>query len=263
VTVVTYQDLIVEKDDGLQIVKLNRPHVMNALREKTFVELEAVLDEIVADAEAKVLIITGVGNQAFSAGGDIKEMIDMTSEEAAAFARLAHRVLGKMENLPNPILAAVNGLALGAGCDLAVACDLIVASEKAVFGEPPPTVGIITPFGGTQRLPRIIGTKSAKYLFFTGETLNANMAFQMGLVNKIVRHERLLAETKKLGFKVLDRAPAALRFSKILINSSTRLSLEDGDKLEVELYAKCFDTYDQKEGMRAFIEKRKPVFKGE
>jgi enoyl-CoA hydratase len=263
VTVVIHQDLIVEKDDKLQIVKLNRPHVLNALREKTFVELEAVLNEIVADAQAKVLIITGVGNRAFSAGGDIKEMLHMTSKEAAAFARLAHRILEKMENLPKPILAAVNGLALGAGCDLAVACDLIVASEKAVFGEPPPAVGIITPFGGTQRLPRIIGPKNTKYLFFTGETLNANMAFQMGLVNKIVKHERLLAETKNLACKILDRAPTALRFSKILINSSTRRSLENGDKLEVELYAKCFDTYDQKEGMKAFIEKRKPVFEGE
>jgi enoyl-CoA hydratase len=259
---VIYEDLIVEKKGKLQIIKLNRPKVLNALRERTFAELEAVLDEVSAHAQTGALIVTGVGDRAFCAGGDIKEMVHMASEEAAAFARLAHGVLEKMENLPKPILAAVNGLALGAGCDLAIACDIVVASEKAVFGEPPPGVGIITPFGGTQRLPRIIGPKRTKYLFFTGNTLDARTAFQMGLVNKVVKHAELLAETENLACKILARAPTALEFSKTLINSSMRQPIEKGDKLEVELYAKCFDTYDQKEGMKAFLEKRKPEFKG-
>ncbi|MDH5450343.1 MAG: enoyl-CoA hydratase-related protein [Candidatus Bathyarchaeota archaeon] len=259
----TYKDLIVEREGKLQILKLNRPKVLNALRERTLVELESVLDKIAGDAKTRVLIITGVGDRAFSSGGDIKEMIHMTRKEAAAFANLAHRILEKMENLPKPILAAVNGLALGAGCDLAIACDLGVASEKAIFGEPPPGVGVVTPFGGTQRLPRIIGPKRAKYLFFTGQTLDAKTAFQMGLINKVVDHRQLLTETRNLASKILTRASTAIGFSKVLINSSMKQSLEEGDRLEVELYAKCFDTYDQKEGMQAFVEKRTPVFKDE
>jgi enoyl-CoA hydratase len=237
--------------------------VLNALREKTFIELGAVLDKFAGDPQQRVLIITGMGDRAFSAGGDIKGMSGMTSKEAAAFARVVHSVLEKIENTQKPILAAVNGVAFGAGCDLVIACDLCVASERAVFGEPPAGIGVVTPFGGTQRLPRIIGPKRAKYLFFTGETLDANQALQIGLVNKVVNHENLLEETKNIAFKILTRAPIAVGYSKTLINSSMSQTLEEGDKLEAELYAKCFDTYDQKEGMRAFIEKRKPVFKGE
>jgi enoyl-CoA hydratase len=258
-----FEDLLVEMEGKLQIVRLNRPRVLNALREKTFIELGAVLDKFAGDPQQRVLIITGVGDRAFSAGGDIKGMSGMTSKEAAAFARVVHSVLEKIENIQKPILAAVNGVAFGAGCDLVIACDLCVASERAVFGEPPAGIGIVTPFGGTQRLPRIIGPKRAKYLFFTGETLDANQALQIGLVNKVVNHENLLEETKNIAFKIFTRAPIAVGFSKILINSSMSQTLEDGDKLEAELYAKCFDTYDQKEGMKAFIEKRKPVFKGE
>lgn len=257
-----YEDLIVETEGDIQIVRLNRPEVLNALRKRTFHEIEDVLDRVVDDTEAKVMIVTGAGDRAFSSGGDIKEMIKMTSEDAAGFAALAHRVLEKMENLEKPILAAVNGVALGAGCDLAVGCDLIFASERAVFGEPPPRVGVITPFGGTQRLAKIIGPKRAKYLFFTGQTIDAETAYQIGLVNKIVKHENLMTETKNLALKILTGAPIAIRFSKTLINSSRSKPLSEGDELEAKLYAKCFETYDQKEGMTAFIEKRRPIFKG-
>jgi enoyl-CoA hydratase len=260
---VPFEDLLVETEGKLQIVRLNRPRVLNALREKTFIELGVVLDKFAGDSQKRVLIITGVGDRAFSAGGDIKGMSQMTSKDAAAFARVVHSVLEKIENTQKSIIAAVNGVALGAGCDLVIACDLCVASEKAVFGEPPAGIGVVTPFGGTQRLPRIIGPKRAKYLFFTGETLDANQALQMGLVNRVVNHENLLEETKNIAFKILTRAPIAVGFSKILVNSSMSQTLEDGDKLEAEFYAKCFETYDQKEGMKAFIEKRKPVFKGE
>jgi len=259
---VNLEDLLVETEGKLQILKLNRPEVLNALREKTLFELGAMVDKLADDTQTNAMIITGVGDRAFCAGGDIKAMEQMTGKEAAAFARLAHTVLQKMENVQKPIIAAVNGLALGAGCDLAIACDLCVASEKAVFGEPPPGIGIVTPFGGTQRLPRIIGPKRAKHLFFTGETIDADTAFQIGLANKVVKHEHLLEEAKNLAGKILTRAPIAVGFSKILINSSISRRLEEGDELEIELYAKCFDTVDQKEGMKAFIEKRKPVFKG-
>jgi enoyl-CoA hydratase len=259
---VIYEDLTVETVDEIQIMTLNRPKVLNALREKTFHEIEKVLDHIDRDAKIKVLIITGKGDKAFSVGGDIKEMVNMTSKEAAAFANLAHKVLYKMEELEKPILAAVNGLALGAGCDLAIGCDLIIASDRAAFGEPPPSVGIVTPFGGTQRLPKIIGPKRTKYLFFTGESINAETAYQIGLANKIINHKDLMKETKNLARSILTKATTAVGFSKILINTSIRKPIEEGDKLEVKLYAKCFETYDQKEGMKAFIEKRKPLFKG-
>ena len=257
-----FEDLIIEKEEKLQIMVLNRPTVLNALRKKTFLELRKALNIFADDPELQALIITGEGDRAFSAGGDIKEMRKMTSKEATSFALLAHNVLDTMENLQKPILAAVNGLALGAGCDLTIACDLCVASERAIFGEPPPSIGILTPFGGTQRLPRIIGPKRAKYLFFTGETLDADTALQIGLVNKVTKHEDLMREAKKLASKVLTKAPIALRFSKKLIDASMRVPMKKGDKLEVELYAKCFDTQDQKEGMNAFIEKRRPLFKG-
>ncbi len=258
-----YEDLTVDTEEKIQILKLNRPGVLNALRQRTLHELETVLDEILLDLNTKVLIVTGEGDKAFSSGGDIKEMIKMTRKDAASFVNLAHRVLEKMEKLEKPILAAVNGLALGAGCDLAVGCDLVVASERAVFGQPPPGVGIITPFGGTQRLARIIGSKRAKYLFFTGQTIDAETAHQVGLVNKIVKHEYLMEETKNLAYQILTRSSTAVGFSKILINASMSKPLSEGDELEAEFYAKCFETYDQIEGMKAFIEKRRPIFKGE
>lgn len=256
------EDLIVEVSGQILIITLNRPKVLNAIREITIKELEIVIDRFTNDAQLRVLVLTGIGDRAFSAGGDIKSMRHMTAKEAAVFARQAHRLIEKMEATPKPLLAAVNGLALGAGCDLAIACDLIIASERAFFGEPPPGIGIITPFGGTQRLPRIIGLKRAKYLFFSGEFFNATRAYQIGLVNKVVPHDQLMSETRQLADKILSRAPIALEFSKRLINMSVRETLSEGDRQEIELYAKCFDTFDQKEGMKAFFEKRKPVFQG-
>jgi enoyl-CoA hydratase len=258
-----WEDLLVASEGPIDVVRLNRPAVLNALRAQTFRELESVLDAFAGDPQKRVLIITGAGDRAFSAGGDIKEMRQMTGREATAFARLAHRVLAKIESTPKPVLAAINGLALGAGCDLAIVCDVGVASERAVFGEPPAAIGLVTPFGGTQRLPRIIGPKRAKYLFFTGETLDAHQALQIGLVNRVVAHTDLVEEALNVARTICTRAPIAVGFSKILVNASLSRLLDDGDALEVKLYAKCFDTADQKEGMQAFLEKRKPVFKGE
>lgn len=258
---VTYEDLLVEADGGIQVVRLNRPEVLNAIREKTFLELEAVLDAA-NDEKVGVLIITGSGDRAFDAGGDVKSLEKMTSGDAISFARLAHRVLGKIEGLPKPIIAAVNGLALGAGCDLAVACDLCVASRKAAFGEPPTGLGITTPFGGTQRLPRIVGPKRAKHMFFTGDTIDADTALQIGLVNMVVEHERLMYEAKNLAKRILARAPIAVGYCKALVNKSIGGNIEEGDEMEMELYARCFDTEDKREGTRAFLEKRKPLFRG-
>lgn len=246
-------------EGGIQIIKINRPEVRNALRKKTLTELELVLKEFEGDADKKVLIITSAIEGVFCAGGDVKAMVNMTSRDAENFARLAHRVLDTIESIPKPIMAAVNGYALGAGFDLALACDICIASEKAVFGQPPPGIGIITPFGGTQRLARVIGPIRAKYFFFTGEMIDAQSAFQMGIVSKVVEPEKLLNEAIKISRKIIAKAPIAIGFCKKLVNSSINKNI---DEKEILLYAKCFDTRDKEEGMRAFLEKRKPIFIG-
>ncbi|MGD0802451.1 MAG: enoyl-CoA hydratase-related protein [Candidatus Bathyarchaeia archaeon] len=258
----SFKDLIVDREDKILLVKINRPDVLNALRRETFLELEQTLTDFSSIDEMRVMIITGEGERAFSAGGDVRALLGMNSNDAASFASMTHRILDKMERMPKPVIAAVNGLALGAGCDLAIACDIVLASEKALFGEPPTGLGITTPFGGTQRLPRIVGPKRAKQLFFTGESIDAEMALKFGLVNKVVKHEELISEARKFAGKILERAPLAVGYCKRLVNFSSYGSLEEGDKLEAELYARCFDTEDKTEGMRAFLEKRKPTFKG-
>lgn len=257
-----FKDIIVEREDRTLLIKLNRPEVLNALRKDTFLELEQALKELSDTDEYGAMIITGTGDRAFSAGGDIKALARMEGSDAASFAAMTHRILDRLESIPKPIIAAVNGLALGAGCDLVIACDVVVASEKAWFGEPPAGLGITTPFGGTQRLPRIVGPKRAKQLFFTGETIDAEEALRFGLVNKVVKHEELLSETGKLVEKMLERAPIAVGYFKRLVNFSSYGSLGEGDKLEQELFARCFETEDKTEGMTAFLEKRKPIFKG-
>jgi len=257
-----FKDLIVEREDRQLLIKINRPEVLNALRKDTFLELEQALKEFSDAEEYWAMIITGEGDRAFSAGGDIKALAKMDGSDAASFAAMTHRILDRLESVPKPIIAAVNGLALGAGCDLAIACDMVIASEKARFGEPPAGLGITTPFGGTQRLPRIVGPKKAKQLFFTGETIDAGEAYKFGLVNKVVKHEELLSETGKLVDRILERAPIAVGYFKQLVNFSSYGRLDEGDKLEQELFARCFETDDKVEGMTAFLEKRKPVFRG-
>ncbi len=254
-----YEDIIVEVDEDLQVVKLNRPEVRNALRERTLDELYSALRGFEGDEGRRALIITSAVEGFFCAGGDIREMAKMTSADARRFAEAAHRVLDKIEGIPKPIIAAVDGVALGAGFDLALACDVCIATNRAVFGQPPPGIGIITPFGGHQRLTRVVGPMWAKYLFFTGETLRAEDALRMGIVCKVVEPERLLAEAKDVARKILSRAPIAIGFCKKLINSSVIRSI---DEEEISLYAKCFETRDREEGIRAFLEKRKPVFVG-
>jgi enoyl-CoA hydratase len=258
----SYKDLIVERDEAVLLVKINRPEVLNALRLDTFLEFEGVLNMFSSNDRLRIMIITGEGERSFSAGGDVRALLEMSSNDAASFAIMTHRILDTIEGVPKPIVAAVNGYAFGAGCDLAVACDIVVASERAKFGEPPVNLGITTPFGGTQRLPRIIGPKRAKQMFFTGEPINALEAYNFGLVNKVVKHEELIPKTRELVEKMLRMAPIPVGYSKRLVNFSSYGNLEEGDKLEAELYARCFDTDDKVEGMRAFLEKRRPVFKG-
>jgi len=259
--IMPFKDLIVEREGRRLLVKINRPKVLNALRGETFLELEEAA-RMLEDSEAGVMIITGAGGKAFSAGGDINALALMGPGDAARFTAMTHRVLDRLEGVSKPVIAAVNGYALGAGCDLVAACDLAVASERARFGEPMAGLGITTPFGGSQRLPRIVGPKRAKELFFTGDIIDAVEAHRIGLVNTVVEHEELLPEARRLADRVLERAPLAVGCFKRLINHSVYGGLAEGDELEQEMFARCFETMDKAEGVAAFLEKRKPVFKG-
>lgn len=260
--VMPFKDLVVERDGRKLLVEINRPEVLNALRGETFLELEQALEMLEAADDVWAMIITGAGDRAFSAGGDIKALAGMDRGDAASFAAMTHRVLDRLEGVPKPVVAAVNGYALGAGCDLAIACDLVVASERARFGEPTAGLGITTPFGGSQRLPRIVGPKRAKELFFTGETIDAEEAHRIGLVNKVVGHMELVSEAGRLVDKILERAPIAVGYYKRLVNLSVYGGLGEGDRREQELFSRCFETEDKAEGVAAFLEKRKPSFKG-
>jgi len=259
--VMPFKDLVVERDGRRLLVEINRPEVLNGLRGETLLELEEALG-VLEGSDAGAMIITGAGDRAFSAGGDINALAGMGAGDAAAFAEVAHRVLGRMEGVPKPVVAAVNGYALGAGCDLAVACDLVVASERAVFGEPTAGLGLTTPFGGSQRLPRIVGPRRAKELFFTGGSIDAVEARRIGLVNRVVGHGELMSEAGRLVDGILEMAPVAVGYYKRLVNLSVGGGLGEGDALERELFARCFETRDKAEGVAAFLEKRRPVFRG-
>jgi len=254
-------DIVVEKGDRIWTLKLNRPAVANALRKQTLLELNATLDEFGAEPPGRVMIVTGAG-KAFCAGGDIKEMQEKTEGEARVFGQLAQNTMKKLLGLDKPVIAAVNGPAYGAGFDLATSCDLVVASQEAAFGLPTLRLGVITPFGGNRRLPRAIGLARAKQLIFTGESLDAAAAHQLGLVTRVVPAESLMQEARALAQSILEKAPVALGFAKRLANLSLEASDAELDDLEVDLYSKCFRTADRKEGMSAFLEKRKPVFTG-
>ncbi len=213
------------------------------------------------DPKVGAVILTGSG-KAFSAGADITEIRKMNAGEARRFATLGHRAFGQIETSSKPVIAAVNGYALGGGCDLALICDLCVASQDAVFGEPGASLGVVTAFGGTARLSRVVGLRRAKEMFLLGRMLNAAEAERIGLVYKVVKRGVLLAEAKTLAAMLIERAPLTLASLKRLVNSSFSANLEQADSDEIESFAGSFETVDQKEGMLAFLEKRPPKFVG-
>jgi enoyl-CoA hydratase len=255
------QDLVVEKRGRIWLVKLNRPEVLNALRKQTLLELNSTIDELALDSSGAVMVLTGQG-KAFSAGGDIRELQEMTEGDARVYGRLAQNTMKKMLNIEKPLIAAVNGPALGAGFDLVTACDLAIASKTATFGSPTLKLGILTPFGGDRRLPQMIGLTRAKHLIFTAETLDAQAALDLGLLNKVVSPESLIDDALLLAESVAEKAPIALGFIKRLANLSVGGGDSELDDLEVDFYSKCFRTTDRSEGVNAFLEKRKPVFTG-
>lgn len=256
----TYNNVLYQTDNGIGMITLNRPKALNALNSELLTELNGLLDEIAQDDSVKVVIITGSGDKAFVAGADIAEMQNISPLEGRAFGKFGQAIFNKLENIPQPVIAAVNGFALGGGCELAMACDIRVASERAKFGQPEVSLGIVPGFGGTQRLPRLIGKGRAKELLYTADIINAEEAYRMGLVNKIVSADELLNTAKELAEKIMARAQAAVQLCKAAVNTGMDTDLESGIAYEAEVFGLCFASADQKEGMSAFIGKRKPNF---
>ncbi|HCJ56564.1 MULTISPECIES: short-chain-enoyl-CoA hydratase [Lutispora] len=255
-----FKNLSLTQDGRVGIIAINRPKALNALNTKVLLELDAVLDELEKNPEVYVIVLTGEG-KAFVAGADIEEMKDMTPDEARKFAELGSRVFKKLEIINKPVIAAVNGYALGGGCELAMACDIIIAGEQAKFGQPETGLGITPGFGGTQRLPRIVGTKRAKEIIFTGEIIGAEEAYRIGLVNKVVPPNTSFQAAIEMAKKIASKGQIAVRNAKAAINRGIETDIDGGVAIENQLFALCFANTDQKEGMTAFIEKRKADFK--
>ena len=251
-----YKDILFEKQNNICTVTINRPQALNALTSNVIKELDVALDEIINDKDIFITIITGQG-KAFVAGADIVEMKDKTPIEAAKFAELGAGVFRKIELMEKPVIAAVNGFALGGGCELAMACDIRIASEKAKFGQPETSLGIIPGFSGTQRLSRLVGIGKAKELIFTANIINALEAEKIGLVNSVVKPEELMDKTLELAEQILNKGQLAVRYAKTAINRGNETDIETGMLIEKNLFSLCFASEDQKEGMTAFIEKRK------
>ncbi len=257
-----YHNIIFGIEDGIATITFNRPKALNAMNAETMTELLCAATACKNDAAVKVLILTGSGDKAFVAGADISQMQNMTAVDALSFMELGHETLRLIETMPKPVIAAINGFALGGGTEISLACDVRFASENAAFGQPEILIGLIPGWGGTQRLPRIIGMGRAKELILSGGQINASRAYEIGLVNRVLPADQLLAESKKFAKKLAALPGFALKMAKHSINFGYDLSLDNATRLEAECCAQCFSTDDQKEGMKAFLEKRKPVYIG-
>lgn len=254
-----FENLLVEKKDNIFTITINRPKALNAINTLMLKELETCIDEILRDSDAYVVVITGEG-KAFVAGADIAEMSDLNPISAAKFVELGDRIFRKIELLDKPVIAAVNGFALGGGCELAMSCDIRIASDKAKFGQPETGLGIIPGFSGTQRLPRIVGIGKAKELIYTSNIIDALEAYKIGLVNDVVPADELMAKTMEIASAIASKAQMAVKYAKAAINRGTETDIETGIEIEKNLFSLCFATEDQREGMKAFLEKRKPNF---
>lgn len=251
-----FKNLILEKDGKVAILTINRPNALNALNSELLKELDLAIDNIAEDDEVLALVLTGAG-KSFVAGADIGEMKDLTVSEGRKFGTLGNRVFRKLETLEKPVIAAVNGFALGGGCEISMACDIRVASEKAKFGQPEVGLGITPGFGGTQRLARLVGPAVAKELIYTADVIGADEALRIGLVNKVVGKDELLDTVKEMANKIANNAPIAVKLCKSAINRGLQCDIDTGISFEAEVFGECFATEDQKEGMTAFLEKRK------
>lgn len=251
------ENVLIAKEGHVATITINRPKALNALSTAVLTDLNAALDEVAADQDVYALIITGAGEKSFVAGADIAEMKDKSVEEAAEYGKFGNAVFRKIETFRCPVIAAVNGFALGGGCELAMSCDIRVASENAVFGQPEVGLGITPGFGGTQRLARLVGAGIAKEMIYTARNIKADRAAQIGLVNKVVAAEELSATVMKMAQGIAKNAPIAEAYAKKAINNGLQTDIDSGIAIEVEEFSNCFATEDQTYGMTCFLEKVK------
>lgn len=255
-----YKTLLTSLENGIFTITLNRHDKLNALNKDVMSDLNASLDEIESNPEIKAVILTGAGQKAFVAGADISEFVGLSNEEGKALAKTGQDIFLRIENCTKPIVAAVNGFALGGGCELAMACHFRVASDNAKFGQPEVNLGLIPGYGGTQRLVQLIGKGRALELLMTGNMIDASIALEYGLVNHVVPQDDLLAKAKMILQQIISKAPFAI--GKCITAANAVFSNENGYEIELKSFGACFATNDMKEGTAAFLEKRKPQFKG-
>ena len=257
-----YENLLLEKEGALAFLYVNRPKALNALNKDTLLEMKDAIASIGNDSEIDVLIVTGAGDKAFVAGADIAFMQNLTAVEGRDFGALGQEVFRMIETMEKPVIAAVNGFALGGGCELAMCCDFRIASSKAKFGQPEVGLGITPGFGGTQRLPRLVGTGMARQMLYTADIIDASEALRIGLVNNVVAPEDLMDYVKNIAGRIISKGKLAVRFSKVAANEGMQTDIDRAMTIEADLFGLCFSSEDQKEGMSAFIEKRSPQFTG-
>ncbi len=256
-----YKNILLIEDGQVAVVTVNRPQALNALNEETMTELKECFNMLGQKETIRAIVLTGAGEKAFVAGADISYMAKMNPIEARQWAKYGHEVFNLIANLPKPVIAAVNGFALGGGCEIAMACDIRIAADNAKFGQPEINLGIIPGFAGTQRLTRLVGKGMAKLLIYTGDMIDASQALSIGLVEKVVPKEELMKAALELANKIASKPVAPIVFAKELINACDEVGQKAGEVLEGECFGMCFATEDQKEGMDAFLNKRKPNFK--
>lgn len=250
-------NLLLEVQDNIALLTINRPKALNALNSETLAELNDCLADLEKREDVKVVILTGSGEKSFVAGADISEMVNATPKEGRAMGLLAREAFCRLENMPQVTIAAVNGYALGGGCEIAMSCDIRVASENARFAQPECGLGILPGFGGTQRLARLVGKGRAKELIFTCDQIDAQEAYRMGLANHVVPQAELIDYCKAMAGRIMKNGPYAVTLAKQAINTGYDTDLDSGLKLEANLFGLSFSTEDKKEGMTAFLEKRK------
>ena len=257
----TYESILIERRDRVATITINRPEKRNALNIQTRAEGAAALDELRDDDSVRVVIFTGAGDKAFIAGADIAEFAGRTALAQRAIM-LERGLFNAVDTFPKPVIAMVNGYCLGGGCELALACDIRIASDTASFGQPEINLGIIPGGGGTQRLTRLVGEGKAMEMILTGEIISAQEAFRLGLANQVVPADQLQTKTMEVANRIAEKSPVALRLAKEAVKAASRSSLDEGLRREVDLFALCFSSEDKDEGVGAFLEKRKPDFKG-
>ncbi|MEW6613897.1 MAG: enoyl-CoA hydratase-related protein [Thermodesulfobacteriota bacterium] len=248
-------------EEGIAVVTINHPPA-NALDKKTTCELDEVFDELAKNEDVKTVVLTGAGEKIFVAGADISLFPQLGQKEGERFSQELQGVFDKIEGLEKVVICAVNGMALGGGCELAMACDIRIASESAKFGQPEVNLGVIPGAGGTQRLPRLVSKGKAKELIFTGDMISASEAKEIGLVDRVAPKGETVSEAKNMAKKIMEKGPVAIKYAKKAIDEGVNMTLNEGQKLERKLFGELFKTEDQKEGAKAFLEKRKAQFKG-